>query len=120
MKTPSAGERPIACPQSQDECRVERVGVGGFPEVDALYNAVYPWKPVPPGFARWRYASKAIPGACLGMRHGRGGPLVAAYGLEFLPAVDQADSLLVGLVSDVVVLALAFCIASSRSLIRWD
>jgi hypothetical protein len=34
---------------------------------------------------------------------GAGGPLVAAYGLEFLPAVDGSDSLTVGLVSDVVV-----------------
>jgi hypothetical protein len=33
------------------EYRIEQVGSRGYPEVDALYNANYPWKTVPVGFA---------------------------------------------------------------------
>ena len=77
-----------------------RLDDGDLPAVEALFNAVFPWKPVPAGFARWRYGSREIGGLCVGVRDPATGRVVAAHGVQLLPATG---GVLVGLSVDVMV-----------------
>lgn len=84
--------------------RIQKISPDEFGEVEALFNSIYPWKPVPDGFGLWRYASADPQDVCLGVRT-QSGLLVAAYGLEFFRAVNHSEHLSAGLVTDVIVRA---------------
>jgi len=78
----------------------ERLGSGELLAIEAVFNAVFSWKPVPPGFAAWRYASPEVQGLCVGVRESATGEVVAAHGLQLLRATSGA---LLGLSVDVMV-----------------
>ena len=60
----------------------ERLADADFPAIEGLFNAVFSWKPLPPGFARWRYASREVRGFCVGVRESSTGRVVAAHGVQ--------------------------------------
>jgi GNAT superfamily N-acetyltransferase len=87
-------------PAQRPEHFVERLGSQDFPAIEALFNAVFSWKPVPGGFAAWRYGSAEIGGFCVGARDSSNGKLVAAHGVQLLPTTAGRT---VGLSVDVMV-----------------